>query len=144
MLMTLEEFKKQNSPIFVGWSRGIVTANNKNYELFFKKVNGKSIPYVEIAETVLESRSESGIRKVVEFDGDKNNRIRVIIVNKSTLKNETYDMNNNEYHVIGIGPEAIQAYKNDAEDWEYFRYETEEGDSLLNVLFTSIGQTSLI
>ena len=140
MLITLDEFKKQNDPCFVAWTRGTVTANDKNYDIFFRKINGEMVPYIEIAEPVLETKTEKGVRRVIEFDADKNNKIRTIVTNKRLIKNKSYMMRNNKYRIIGIGPEAIQAYKNESDEWKYFRYETQEGEDLLNKLLNVVEQ----
>lgn len=148
MLMKLEQFKKEVKPCFVAWSSGFVTANDNTYKIVYVENKGKRIPYVELGETriepVVESRFQHKIRKIKEFDEEKNIRIRNIISNKFELKYCSYEIENNEYFVIGIGPEAILAYKNQEKELRYFRYEQDEGNELLNKLFYSIEQKTLI
>ena len=147
MKVELNKFKKQISgPCFVSWNRKIVTANDKSYQLTFINCGGKRYPYVEIPDapkSTVESRYKDGIKSFINFGVDKNNKIRTIINNKFELKMCSYEYENIDYHVIGIGPEAILAFKGNNENAEYFRYETKTGNDLLNILFHTIEQKTL-
>ena len=147
MLIELDKFKnKQKEPCFISWARGIVTTNDKNYTLQYVRIGDETYPYVNVPDkpsVKLESVFKQGKRLLIEFDEEKNNKINTIVTNKQKLKKCSYDVDKDEYYIIGIGDEAIKAYKNNSPKWKYFRYETNEGDRLLNKLYNAVGQITL-
>ena len=63
---------------------------------------------------------------------------------KRELKNISYLIENDEYFVTGIGDKSIKAIKNNNSKPEYFWYNTEEGQKILDHLMGKIGQMKLI
>lgn len=49
---------------------------------------------------------------------------------KREVKYKKYVFDNHEYEVVGIGPEAIKAYKDGSDEPEYYRFNKPEGKYL--------------
>ena len=140
-LIELGIFKKQNKVDSVDWNKSAIKADGLWYKLKNINVGGKNYPYVCVPDVVHKPKRYT--KRLIKFSEEVKNKINKINENKSDLKRVSYLIGNNEYFITGIGTESIRAYKNDSEKEEYFRYETKEGDTLLNHLYNKIGQSIL-
>lgn len=124
----LESFKKDKRQVFVDFVNGIVRWKKRKYDLTYINVGGKHYPYVVLRNIIPLSKLES--------------KINTVCTQKDDLKWTEYQVKDDYYYVSGIGPEAIKASKN-GEPEEYYRYEEEEGQKLLQELMNFTGQSVL-
>lgn len=126
--INLKDFKKDKRNVFVDFINGLVKWKNETYKLTYVNVGGKNYPYVILKNIMpLSSLKE---------------KIRMICNKKEELKWTEYEIYDDSYYITGIGPESIKASKND-ENEKYYRYTTEEGQKILQVLANFVGQSIL-
>lgn len=125
-LMELQKFRKNKRKVFVDFVNGLVKWKNDTYKLKYIKVGEKNYPYVVIEAIKPLSEILMEIESVNHED------------NKEELKFVEYEVNGNLYYVVGIGPVAIKAIKNDDEEPDFFYYTTTEGQYLLDELVSCL------
>lgn len=121
-MIELQKFRKGKRQVFVDFTKDLVRWKNKTYRLRYVKVGETHYPYVIIEEVKPLKEIKDDISKI-------NNA-------KYSLKRNTYYCNDNSYYVIGIGYDAIKVEEKNGD--RYIRYETTEGQYLLEVLVESI------
>ena len=123
-LVELQSFKKNKRNVFVDFTRGLVEWKRQTYKLKYVKVGDKKYPYV-IVEQV---KPLSEIKQEIDTINER----------KDNLKGVEYEVNGHQYFVIGIGPIAIKAYKDEEDEAEFFHYFTTEGQYLLRKLVSTL------
>lgn len=123
-LVELSKWKEDKRNVFVNFKNGFVRWRNQTYKLTYIKVDGKAYPYVVVRRI----KPLSKIR----------NEIKTINQRKNELKFTEYEVNGDMYFVIGIGSDAIRAYKNNSSNPEYLRYGTTRGQYLLREIISSL------
>ena len=125
----LDKFKQGKREVYTDFVNGLVKWKRKTYKISYVNVGGKKYPYV-----ILED-----IKPLSEIKEE----IRAINFNKKELKLVEYDINGHVYFVIGIGPIAIKAYKDNSKKPKYFGYSTTEGQYILKKLMNVLQQSIL-
>lgn len=129
-LIKLKAFKQNRREVFVDFINGLVEWKNKTYKIEFKKIDNQTIPFMVLNDIKPLSEIKKDINKICKY--------------KLELKNNIYSVNGHTYNIIGIGVESIKAYKDTDIQPKYFRYNTTEGQYLLNTLLEKVEQTVLI
>lgn len=119
-IVELEKFKKDKRQVFVDFTKNLVHWKDKTYRLKYIKVGNKHYPYVILEEVKPLSKIKEDIHKI-------NN-------NKFALKRRAYKCDDMVYLVTGIGYNSIKVYKNNDIKESYLKYNTREGQYLLEVL----------
>lgn len=130
VLVKLDKFQRTRREVSINLEDGLVDWKNHTYRIEYVNQNGVDTPYVITKE----------IKPLSEIKND----IRTAIEHKINLKHDLYMMDGHSYQVTGIGPDAIQAFKDNDNKPKYFRYGSTEGQYLLEVLLKSINQSVLI
>lgn len=126
----LDKFKQGKRRVYTDFVNGLVKWKKETYKITYVNVGGKRYPYVIIENRIPLSEMKEEI-KAVNF-------------NKDELKLVEYDINGHTYFVIGIGPIAVKAYKDESEKPEFFGYSTTEGHYILKALMNVLQQSILI
>ena len=130
--ITLQRFKRNKRKVFVDFVNGVVNWKDETYRLTYKNVGGKKYPYVVIK--AIKPMSEIK-QEIATVNNEKN---------KEELKWVEYEVNGNVYYVVGIGPNAIKAIKNDDDEPKFFNYLTTEGQYLLKELISTLDSCVLV
>ena len=126
----LLDFKKGKRQVFVDFVENIVKWKDETYPIDFIEIEGNRYPYV-IMRNIKPLSEIKPLIKAVNF-------------HKEDLKRVEYEVNGHVYFVVGIGPIAIQAIKDDAEEPEFFRFLSTEGQVLLNELMDNLKGQQLL
>lgn len=130
VLVKLDKFERTRREVSVSLEDGLVSWKNNTYRIEYVNQNGVDVPFVVTKD----------VKPLSEIKDD----IRLCIEHKMNLKNDMYVMDGNKYKVIGIGPEAIQAFKNNNKIPQYYRYSSTEGQYLLDMLLKVIDESVLV
>lgn len=126
----LDKFKRNKRKVYTDFVNGLVKWKKQTYKITYIDVGGKMYPYVVIED----------IKPLSEIKEE----IKAINFNKDNLKLAEYEINGHMYFIVGIGPIAIKAYKDNAENPEFFGYSTTEGQYILKTLMNFVKQSVLI
>ena len=126
----LLDFKKGKRNVFVDFVQNIVSWKDETYPIDFINIGGNKYPYVVIRNI----RPMSEIRPL----------IKTVNFHKDDLKRVEYEVNGHVYFVVGIGSVAIKAIKDDAEEPEFFRFLSTEGQELLDELMSNLKGQQLL
>lgn len=125
-LVELKEFKRDKRETFTDWTKNIIEWKNQKYKIEIIEKNGRHIPFVVVENVQPLSAISKQIKSINEYE------------NKKYLKWAEYECDGDVYYVIGIGPFAIKAYKNHSDWWKWYRYSTQEGQTLLQALMNAL------
>lgn len=130
ILVKLDKFQRTRREVSINLEDGLVNWKDNTYRIEYINQNGVDVPFV--------------VTKAVKPLSEIKDGIRLCIEHKMNLKNDMYVMDGNKYKIIGIGPEAIQAFKNDNKKPMFYRYSNTEGQYLLDMLLKVIDESVLV